>query len=111
MVVCEGGFGQKINWNGAWHVIYGWKDLPLASWFNIVYNESAHEHIKKWAHCFLTQHSNKYINILKPETEVFETAVCHPTHIYLSIKYHHSNLGYWLEHCTTDIYILAMGQW
>ena len=32
---------------------------------------------------FSTGFRKKILNVFKTETELFETAVCHPTHIYL----------------------------
>ena len=39
-------FCQKINWNRAWHVIYGWKELPVGNKFCYSYKESVHENMK-----------------------------------------------------------------
>ena len=49
--------------------------------FNIVYNESVNENMKKnWTQYFL-QSSEKNVYIFKTEIKVCETALCHDTFI------------------------------
>ena len=78
---------QQINWNRTWHIIYGWKDLPVGSSF--WYSKSFIQWIGPWKYeqnyrkrFFFHQSSEKNISLLKTEMEVYETALCHHTHIY-----------------------------
>ena len=52
--------------------------------FDIVYNELVHKNMNK-SDLFFLQSSETNMNLLKPEMEVRETALCHRTHI-LSVK-------------------------
>ena len=48
MVVSKKVFQEHNSWNGAWHVIYDWKALPLGSMISYtVYNELAHKNVNK----------------------------------------------------------------
>ena len=72
---------QNICSNRVWHVIYGWKDLPVWKKMLVLYTMNR-KIWQIWMPFFLI--SDKNINLFKTEMEEHETALCCHTHIYLS---------------------------
>ena len=83
------GFCKKKKWNEIWHVIYGWKDIPLGNkiwystqWFVLWKYENLAKSLFFW------QSSVKNIKVAKTEITVGESDVGQPIHIYVQHTYY-----------------------